>query len=436
VTVAAVYAVQNGTHKPRTITISRSTASDGAKTSSSGAESAIAPTNTDFKFVLNGQLPALDGKQAAWRFASPPTIDQSAIARLANALGVSGTVATTSSGWQVGTNGGPTLFVAKAAGVPWTYSGGAAVMPTKSCSSAGKDPSQPNTTPAPPDCTAPPKPVGVPTADEAKAKALTLLDVAGIDHANATVTATENDGWSTAVQFVAKIDGLDVQSLSTRVSYAAQGAIEYATGYLAQPQKADSYPRLGTAAAFENLQANGVFGYGIAYATDVGTSGSGSASSRVTTGVAEASGPTRTVPMTPDGNGTATTSASPPDKPSEPTIRTVTITSVREALLTVVGADGSLWLVPGYLFIDSDGGQWPVLAIDKSYVTVTTPVPQIGTPATDGTAPTAGGSSGFTGSGVSTPPVSPKVTMVTNPQSSLTKPPVSDPINTYAPPGT
>ena len=47
---------------------------------------------------------------------------------------------------------------------------------------------------------------------------------------------------------------------------------------------------------------------------------------------------------------------------------TITITGVHETLLSLMGADGSMWLVPGYEFTSTDGGTWPVLAIDQSFV--------------------------------------------------------------------
>jgi len=48
-----------------------------------------------------------------------------------------------------------------------------------------------------------------------------------------------------------------------------------------------------------------------------------------------------------------------------------------------MGADGSMWFMPGYEFTAADGGTWPVLAIDESYVQQVapnqpTPKPAIG----------------------------------------------------------
>jgi hypothetical protein len=54
-----------------------------------------------------------------------------------------------------------------------------------------------------------------------------------------------------------------------------------------------------------------------------------------------------------------------------------------------------MWLMPGYEFTSADGGAWPTLAIDKSYVdqvapTQPGPEPAVGT-AEPGTTSAAGG---------------------------------------------
>jgi hypothetical protein len=66
-----------------------------------------------------------------------------------------------------------------------------------------------------------------------------------------------------------------------------------------------------------------------------------------------------------------------PTTPPEPV--TITITGVHETLVPLMGADGSMWFMPGYEFTAADGGTWPVLAIDESYVqqvAPTQPMPQ------------------------------------------------------------
>jgi hypothetical protein len=78
--------------------------------------------------------------------------------------------------------------------------------------------------------------------------------------------------------------------------------------------------------------------------------------------------PATTIPGTAPAD--ATTAAPVPlcPEPTPPEPVTITITSVHETLLSLVGADGSMWLVPGYGFTSADGGTWPVLAIDQSFV--------------------------------------------------------------------
>jgi hypothetical protein len=78
--------------------------------------------------------------------------------------------------------------------------------------------------------------------------------------------------------------------------------------------------------------------------------------------------PVTTIPVS--GPAEATTAPPPPPcpEPTPPEPVTITITGVHEALLNLMGADGSMWLLPGYEFTSADGGSWPVLAIDQSFV--------------------------------------------------------------------
>ena len=455
---AALAVRSNGSHTPRTIMVQGAggTAAAEAKLSADTA-SGIAMPYQNMNFVLGGDLPALDGDRSAWHLAANPTADVGTIATLAKTFGLDGEVKTVEGGWQVGDQQGmgPNLFVAKAPGLPWNFSNYGDMKAGYSCASAGVAPPEGDVTliptTVPPECAPPPPPTGVPTKDEALAKTGDLLKALGIDAGSLTLTANASE-WSADVQGVPSLDGIATPSLTMSFGFGGEGKLQYANGFLLAPEKADSYPRIGTTKAFDALKAgNGImgwFGYGGPMMRDslaVGSAGpattaiapSDSASGSETVCAVDtpldptldtAASPTTTMPVctttpaiaclvptpapsavgdkaiattypscgpSPCTDVAVTTDTAPPGAttlaascpeplpmpepttPPEPV--TITITGVHETLVPFTGADGSMWLMPGYEFTSADGGAWPTLAIDKSFVdqvAPTQPVPE------------------------------------------------------------
>jgi hypothetical protein len=54
---------------------------------------------------------------------------------------------------------------------------------------------------------------------------------------------------------------------------------------------------------------------------------------------------------------------------------TVTLTDVELGLTMVWDADGVVWLLPAYTFSDADGGQYSVIAIDDSFISLPEELP-------------------------------------------------------------
>ena len=447
---AALAVRGNGSHTPRTIMVQSSqggaTAAEAAKVSADRA-SGLAMPYQNMNFVLGGDLPALDGDRPAFHFAANPTADPAAVAALAKTFGLDGEVKTVEGGWQVGDpSTGPGLFVNKAAGLPWYFSNYAEMKGGYACASAGSVAPEadvattgvPTTVAVPPECVPPPAPAGVPTKDEALAKATDLLTALGVDTGSVAITANASE-WSADVQAVPSLDGIATPSLTMSVGFGGEGKVQYANGFLLSPEKADSYPRIGTTKAFDALKAGkgmtGWFAYGgpmmrYSVASGVATTASGSERVCATDAPLDPTNPTTTVPVCattpvpeclaptppPSGvgdkgvataypscgpidcsSGPATTipDAAPavilepvcpeplpspePTTPPEPV--TITITGVHETLVPLYGADGSMWFMPGYEFTATDGGTWPVLAIDESYVQQVAPTQPIPEPA-------------------------------------------------------
>ncbi|MEP6659073.1 MAG: hypothetical protein ABJD24_04065 [Acidimicrobiales bacterium] len=454
----------NDSHTPRTIMVqsSQGGAPAEAKLSADTASGTAMPYQ-NMNFVLSGDLPALDGDRPAFHFAANPTADPAAVAALAKTFGLDGDVKTVEGGWQVGDpSTGPGLFVNKAAGLPWYFSNYAELKGGYACASAGGVAPEGDvvdvtttTVALPPECVPPPAPTGVPTKDEAFAKATDLLTTLGADTGALTITANASE-WSADVQAVPSLDGIATPSLTMSVGFGGEGKVQYANGFLLAPEKADSYPRIGTAKAFDALKAGkgmtGWFAYGgpmmrnsvasgapgpVTSAIAVSDSASGSetvcaadapldptfdsAASPTTTmpvcstapaveclaptpppsavgdkGVATAyqacgpvecfGGPATTIPDTAPADVTAEPALAPacpeplpPEVTTPPEPMTVTITGVHETLVPLMGADGSMWFLPGYEFTTGDGGTWPVLAIDESFVqqvAPTQPIPE------------------------------------------------------------
>ena len=142
----------------------------------------------------------------------------------------------------------------------------------------------PTTVAVPPECVPPPAPAGVPTKDEALAKATDLLTALGVDTGSVAITANASE-WSADVQAVPSLDGIATPSLTMSVGFGGEGKVQYTNGFLLSPEKADSYPRIGTTKAFDKLKAGkgmtGWFAYGgpmirDSVASGVATTASGS----------------------------------------------------------------------------------------------------------------------------------------------------------------
>ena len=268
---AALAARSSGSsHTPKTITIQGADVGASATTMAASAPAAFMGPNPNFTFVLSGDLPLLDGDRPAWHLPANPTVDLGTIATLAKTLGVDGEVKAVDGGWQVGDQStGHGLFVSKAAGLPWYYSNNANLKDGYVCPAVTSVPGDGGVmlTTLPPDCTGPPPPVGVPTKDEALAKAGELLKALGIDASSFSITANASE-WSADVQAMPNLDGITAQRLMSSFSFGGEGKLQFANGYLLAPEKADSYPRIGTTKAFELLKSGE--GFSVGYATDSG----------------------------------------------------------------------------------------------------------------------------------------------------------------------
>ena len=226
-------------------------------------------------------------------------------------------------------------------------------------------------------CAEPVAPENVPTKAEAEALFATTVSALGMN-VDDLIIDSYADEWGANVNGYVKIDGVR-SSLTWSIGYGANAEISWASGALVDVQDGASYPRIGTAAAIERLNSQqagnwggpmvrGGFAYDTAATSDV--------EAAVTTEPATSDVPTsdmaaETYPVT--------------DAPA-PEIQEVSIIGVEEELVTLYGADGSIYLVPGYTFIAAEdeygyAGRYTVSALPDEYMQVTDAVDAV--PATD-----------------------------------------------------
>jgi len=218
-------------------------------------------------------------------------------------------------------------------------------------------------------CAEPAAPENVPTKAEAEALFAATMTVLGINNED-LVLDSYSDEWGANVNGYLKIDGIR-SPLSWNVGYGADATISWASGVFADVQDGASYPRIGTAAAIERLNSQqvgnwggpmvrGGFAYEPAVASDV--------EAAVTT-----------APATSD---VVTTEVMPLIDTPEPVVQEVSIVGVEEELVTLYGADGSIYLVPGYTFIAAEdeygyAGRYTVSALPDEYMQVSDAVNEV-----------------------------------------------------------
>ena len=372
-------------------------------------------TTAYLEYVYSGDIPDLTGPAASWFFAAGAAPSTEQIAALAVALGVEGDVrglgADFGGGWTVGPAdySGPSVTVSADAMQSWWFSPGSSQgsVETMACEYYPPgDPAGGGTDATAPVCAEPEPPANVPTAEEAKAMTLALFESLGVA-VDAYDFEAYADEWSANVTGYLTLDGVRT-TVAISAGYGAEGALTWANGFLATPERGADYPRIGVEAAVQRLndQQTGMWatargtnmaGYAeavpsigapvgdsigaveaappgsIGLATSGGVAGStGSAGSE--------GGTTVDVPVTCDPAADcveplpADMPAMPIDAPpAEPLV--VTLTGAVASLEQVWAADQTVWLLPGYAFDSADQGRYSVIAVEDQYLAFTDPAP-------------------------------------------------------------
>ena len=206
-------------------------------------------------YQVRGKLPELPRSARAW------TLDQrlsgETVAALAADLGLAGTPRQEALVWTV-TDGTRVLRVTRTPGLPWTFGtarpvcggplpSGAAAPKGLPCA-VGPDLSAP-----PPARGRPPRPVPLPDQARAERIARDLLGRLGVRTDGAELRATRAiDRWLMLV--APRVGGMPTSGFSWTVGIGAKGQVLSASGWLAAPRPADTYPLITVQQALDRLR--------------------------------------------------------------------------------------------------------------------------------------------------------------------------------------
>ncbi|HEX2783124.1 MAG TPA: hypothetical protein VHN36_06030 [Ilumatobacteraceae bacterium] len=407
--------------KPKVIQLAAGAARDATEMAPAAATGGVADSKiaamAPTEFVYDGELPALADSAASWYFAPGQQPDLDRIAKLAAAFGIKGDVRTLPTdqggGWAVGpedysssvlTVGSDGMLSWWLSGTPSAVSVGCAVSATTPAigsddaatsgvatdvavpAGPGPDAMPPGTVPVAdvpvPECPAPKPPAGVPTKEEALAKAKDLVSSWGYDASSYQFDEPYADEWNASVNASLMLDGMK-SPITLSVGFGENGSVTYASGSLATPQRGADYPTIGAQAGLERLktQQNLYFG-----ALDTGIM-------RASTDVVATPQPEPavTIPastdypvIAPDIAPCATNMDVACGGPVSTEPVTVTLNSVKPDLTMVWATDQTVWLLPAYTFGSADGGMYTVIAVSDDFIQQ--PVAEPGTTTPVGTA--------------------------------------------------
>lgn len=208
------------------------------------------------------------------------------------------------------------------------------------------------------DCPTPEPPVGVPSAEEARARALELWERLGIDVAAADVEVWA-DEWYASVSASMPIEGVDAEAGWLSVGFGGGGALEYASGTLSRPEPAGPYPLIDLTAALERLRRYYIWPID---AVDVAVE------------------PEVMIELGSHGPNSDTSMSDDPVIPEggyeefDPDPITVTVVDVAPDLWWTMDVEGNVWLIPAYAFTGDDGGVYTVPAVTDEYLVEEIPV--------------------------------------------------------------
>lgn len=277
---------------------------------------------------------------------------------------------------EYNTGDSPTMYVSADATHYWSYQApwsrsmtdvGCAIPPV----------AEGDTVPSVEPCSVPTPPENVPSAAQAEDLFHQMLKDLGLKPKD-FITESYASEWDASVTGYLTIDGVRT-SLSWSASFGADAELVWASGVLVEVTQAADYPRIGTAQGIERLNNDQQYGWGGPYARGgitedmaVTSVDKAVASPGAPRAVAQGIEPVseEVVGVTVDTEpetlaGTVTTepetlegTVDSPIEDQEMPVIEIEIVAVEEELLSLYGADGSIYLVPGYAFLAAEESGW------------------------------------------------------------------------------
>ena len=308
-----------------------------------------------YEYQVGEGLNALPADSTGYRFAPTSEVSETTVRNLAVALGISDAPVQNPNpqiydhAWTVGPTDGsaPSLTVINDPQATWYYSGAWAMdsidAGTSGSISEPRDPDQPaSDQPASdqddsggPDQISewepPTPPEGILTASEAREEAARLLTAIGQDLANFELEVWA-DEWYASVTAWPELGGRR-SPMTWNFGFGEQGALQWAGGFLASPVATGPFPLVGLDEALERLIDQHT-GWGAAVAM-------------------------------PAPDDTVSNEEIP-----EPEKELAILVQVEADLWWAMDADGSVWLLPAYRFIDSEGREHMVAAVTDEFLII------------------------------------------------------------------
>lgn len=353
-------------------------------------------------FVVDGTLPSLAKEAKVYTVKGG---DTAAIAKVAQALGLTGPVTKSPSTpdgfdqWEV-VSGTSHLTVNGSAGFAWylyddsnassSVSSGCSGKPIVSPPMITTDQSPTTTVGTVVDTTMPgcvivppTPPADRPTSDEAKRIALAVASNLGLDVTNAAVRVDDSyTMW--AVSIDPQLGGLPTQGYGLYLGIGSKGKLVYGSGFMGSVSVLDSYPLVTPAEGLTRLSdQNYLMGGGGPYPMMLNaiaanplagmSSGSGEASTPSASAVPGDSGSVTTVV---DTSIVSTTLATVPGPSTTLAPWVVHISGARLVLVPRWISQTEMLLVPAYEYTATEGfGTWMAIAVSADFLTQALPVP-------------------------------------------------------------
>ena len=308
-------------------------------------------------FTASGDLPSLDSEAPSY-FISESNATKRELDSLREVFSIKDEFAAQDEnmggGYIAGdynTGDTPVMYVSAGAMRYWSYQAPwSNSMPNVGCAMPSVTPDDTTADVLP--CAIPTPPENMPSGEEVELMFKQMLKDLGLKSKDFIIEIYA-DEWSAGATGYLKIDGV-LSPLMWSAYYGSDSQLTSASGVLAKVTPGADYPRIGVTQGIERLNDQ-QYGWGgpmvrggAAYddmAVGSSDAPSDSTQSNATTSETTGTEPVNTEPATLEG-----TVSSPYDSQEIP-VTEIEIVAVEEELVSLYGADGSIYLVPGYSFL-------------------------------------------------------------------------------------